>query len=156
MQLYKQFVRCHLEFAVPAWSPWQTGDIDVLERIQKTAINLITNLQGRTYKDKLSELGLRSLRDRRIRLDLIQTFKIVHGFDRVDHSTWFKMVGDNVIRPTRNTAYPKNIIGDRSNTEIRRNFFSNRVVPTWNALPTELKDSRSVGMFKSGLDKIIF
>ena len=20
--LYKQFVRCHLEFAIPAWSPW--------------------------------------------------------------------------------------------------------------------------------------
>ena len=22
LQLYKQFVRCHLEFAIPAWSPW--------------------------------------------------------------------------------------------------------------------------------------
>ena len=27
VQLYKQFVRCHLEFAAPAWSPWQAGDI---------------------------------------------------------------------------------------------------------------------------------
>ena len=27
VRLYTQFVRCHLEFAVPAWSPWTGRDI---------------------------------------------------------------------------------------------------------------------------------
>lgn len=39
LQLYKQFVRCHLEFAIPAWSPWATGEIEILERVQKRAVN---------------------------------------------------------------------------------------------------------------------
>ena len=30
IQLYKQYVRPHLEFAVPAWSPWSVGDKEVL------------------------------------------------------------------------------------------------------------------------------
>ena len=34
LQLYKQFVRCHLEFAIPAWSPWLAGYNDALERVQ--------------------------------------------------------------------------------------------------------------------------
>ena len=38
LQLYKQFVRCHLEFAVQAWSPWLIGDIELLERVQRREI----------------------------------------------------------------------------------------------------------------------
>ena len=49
LQLYLQFVRCHLEFAVSAWSPWTNNDMDILERIQKRAINLIVGLRGKTY-----------------------------------------------------------------------------------------------------------
>ena len=55
LQLYKQFVRCHLEFAIPAWSPWSAGDIEVLERVQKRAVSMIKGLQSRAYEDKLTE-----------------------------------------------------------------------------------------------------
>ena len=34
-RIYQQYVRPHLEFAVPAWSPWQRGDIDLIENVQK-------------------------------------------------------------------------------------------------------------------------
>jgi len=156
IQLYKQFVRCHLEFAVPAWSPWLIGDIDVLERVQKRAVNLVVGLVGRTYEEKLTELGLNTLKDRRIQIDLIQTFKILKGIDRVDPDTWFNIVGDNVTRLTRNTAYEGNLLTNRSNTDQRKNFFTNRVIPIWNALPTELKNSRNVKIFKTGIEKVAF
>ena len=45
-------------------------------------------------------------------------------------------------------------VWSRNNTDIRRNFFSNRVVSTWNFLPTELKKSRTLNIFKTGLEKI--
>jgi hypothetical protein len=38
LNLYKQYVRPHLEFAAPAWSPWNRGDIVCLEKIQERAV----------------------------------------------------------------------------------------------------------------------
>jgi ribonuclease P/MRP protein subunit RPP40 len=34
VRLYKQYVRPHLEFASPAWSPWNLGDQEELEKVQ--------------------------------------------------------------------------------------------------------------------------
>ena len=83
-------------------------------------------LVGRTYEEKLTELGLNTLKDRRIQIDLVQTFKILKGIDRVDPDTWFNIVGENVTRLTRNTAYEGNLLAYRSNTDQRKNFFTNR------------------------------
>ena len=57
LKLYTQIVRCHLKFAVHIWSPWSIADIDILEKVQKQAVNLITGLVGKSYKEKLVELG---------------------------------------------------------------------------------------------------
>ena len=70
------------DIAVPAWSPWLQGDIETLEKAQ--SINLVVGLRGRTYEEKLAELGMRTLEDRRKRLDLVQTFKINKGIDKVE------------------------------------------------------------------------
>ena len=155
LQLYKQFVRCHLEFAIPAWSPWLVGDIEVLERVQKRAVNMIVGLRSKTYEDKLSELGLTTLEIRRKRYDLVQTFKILNGFDKVNPSIWFPTVDNQHTRLTRNTSYNKNLIATRFKTDIRRNFFSVRVVSLWNSLPIEVKESRNVTIFKTKLEELV-
>ena len=46
MQLYKQYVRPHLEFAAPAWSPWTQGDKETLEKVQRRAVRMVSGLQG--------------------------------------------------------------------------------------------------------------
>ena len=92
----------------------------------------------------MAELGLRTLADRRNRIDMVQTFKILNGHDNVDYEKWFRIVGHNVARITRNSTYHKNIISTRSNKEIRRNFFTNRVAATWNTLPETDKESQTV------------
>ena len=154
LRLYTQFVRCHLEFAVLAWSPWTGHDIEILEKVQRRAVNLITGLNGRAYDEKLDELGLLSLKDRRTKLDLIQTYKILKGIDRVDHDTWFSKVGADATRLTRHTAYHDNLISKRSRSDVRQNFFSNRVVPKWNKLPVEVKETRTLNIFRTLLDSI--
>ncbi len=50
VKLYVQYVRPHLEFAVPAWSPWNTGDQEELERVQKKAVRMVSGLKGTTYE----------------------------------------------------------------------------------------------------------
>ena len=157
IQLYKQYVRPHLEFATPVWSPWTQGDIDLLESVQEKAVKQVVGLKSRGYLERLKELGLTTLQDRRWRFDLIQTYKIIHGLDKVDCGTWFSLFGDITnLHMTRLRQDPLNIIpGNICHTDIRTNFFSKRVISPWNNLPTEVKHSRNINIFKHKLDRII-
>ena len=76
MKLYKSHVRSHLEFSVPAWSPWTEADKLVLENVQKRAVRMVSGLSG-SYEENLKDLNLQSLEDRRLRYDMIQTYKII-------------------------------------------------------------------------------
>ena len=49
MSLYRTYVRPHLEYAVQAWSPWTIGDKEVLEKVQRRAVALVTNVRGQSY-----------------------------------------------------------------------------------------------------------
>lgn len=155
VKLYKQYVRPHLEFAIPAWSPWTLGDREMLEKIQRRAVRMVSGLQGRTYEDRLKELGMLSLEGRRTLYDLVQTFKIIRGFDDVDHAIWFDLVGNNPTRHTRQTNDPLNILRPNPRNEIRRSFFSVRVVDAWNALPSEVKHAKSITMFKNSVRDLL-
>jgi len=151
LNLYKRYVRVHLEFASPAWNPWQNGDIEVLEKVQKKAVSLISGLKGETYEAKLKELNLMSLENRRLRADLIQTFKILNGLDSVDPDTWFTRVEQG--RPnTRNTNGENSLQIDFKRTEITKNFFSTRAAKSWNSLPNNVKNAVNLNIFKKRLD----
>ena len=155
LSLYIQYVRPHLEFAVPAWSPWSTADVQTLEKVQQRAIKMISGLQGKTYEQRLSELGIVSLEARRLQFDLIQTFKIVRGFDAVNSEIWFQQVGENPARITRHLSDPLNIVKVTSRSEIRRNFFSQRVADHWNRLPPETKRAKNVAVFKKTIHSLL-
>ena len=78
------------------------------------------------YEEKLKELALPSLQDRRLETDMVQTFKIVNGIDSEESEQWFERA--NTRRTTRNTAGEFNLLPKRCNHEYRRNFFSQRVI----------------------------
>lgn len=82
------------------------GDKETLEKIQRRAVRMVSGLQGRTYEDRLIELDMLSLEGRRKLYDMVQTFKIIRGFDDVRYSTWFTLVWDNPRRVTRQTSDP--------------------------------------------------
>ena len=52
---------------------------------------MISGLKGRTYEERLEELQMDTLETRRKKRDLIQVFKVLKGFDRVDPSQWFEI-----------------------------------------------------------------
>ena len=56
--IYKTYIRPHPEYCIQAWSPYLVKDIEVLERVQKAAINLVPQLQKYSYADRLKILGL--------------------------------------------------------------------------------------------------
>jgi hypothetical protein len=149
VRLYVQYVRPHLEFAVPAWSPWQEGDKEVLERVQKRAVKMISGLEGQTYEERLKEVGLLTLEERRHQADMVQAYKIVTGKDMVKSETWFQSV-TVTGRATRSADDPLNLRPQASRLETRRHFFSQRVVESWNSIPSSLKQAETVRAFKNG------
>jgi hypothetical protein len=149
VRLYIQYVRPHLEFAVPAWSPWLESDKEVLEKVQMRAVKMVSGLQATTYEARLKELGLTTLEERRHQADMVQTYKIVTGKDMVKSETWFTSVTESG-RPTRSAADPLNLRPQTSRLEIRRQFFSQRVIENWNKIPASLKQAKNVKCFKNG------
>ena len=94
MKLYQQYIRPHLEFAVTAWSPWTVADKECLERVQMRAIKMVSGLISSDYHERLAELGMETLEERRHRMDMAQVYKIVTGEDKVDRDTWFTYNGE--------------------------------------------------------------
>ena len=104
----------------------------------------MSGLIGHTYEERLVELRLPSLRDRRREIHMAQTYRIVNG---PDSDQWFERADNR--RPTRAAAGRDNIVKKkRSHHEFRNNFFSSRVADEWNALPDDIKSARTVNGFK--------
>ena len=158
--LYKTFVRPKMEFAVQAWSPWQEGDKKTLEKVQERFIRLLSDVRGGTYEEKVKKAGLTTLVERRERGDAIEAFKTLNGFNRVNKDDWF-FIEEDETRPTRrnttiedgNATRRKNVLKEESaRLEIRRNFYNVRAAKTWNQIPDNVREQKSVNSFKTAYD----
>ena len=100
----------------------------MLEKVQRRATKLLPQIKNFSYVDRLKYLNLTSLKYRRIRGDLIQTFKFLKGYDVLSKNI-FSMSDNTNLRNNYlklKTIYTKN--------PIRLNFLSNRITNTWNKL----------------------
>ena len=80
LPLYKSLVRPHLEYAVLFWSPNLTRDIDKIEKIQRRATKMIPEIRNQSYHQRIQDLDLISLVQRRLRRQLIEVFKYLNLF----------------------------------------------------------------------------
>ena len=159
--LYKTFVRPKLEYAGAVWCPWMQKDKEVLEKVQQRFVRMLSDVKGASYEEKLKAIGLTTLNERRVRGDMIETFKVMRGFDRVERDDWFTIQEETEHRPTRlNSIIVEGkqerkmevIVGARCQLDVRRNFFTMRVEKEWNKLPEVVKAQRSVNGFKNHYD----
>jgi len=73
--LYKNMVRSHLDYCSSVWSPYMKKDIEALEKVQKRATKILPQLKHMYYSDRLKACKLPLLHYRRIRGDMIETYK---------------------------------------------------------------------------------
>ena len=103
---------------------------------------MVPSLRNKPYEERLKELNLFSLFKRKLRGNLIEIFKIFHGFD-ININDY---VTTDLTSTTSNNDFK--IIGKcfRSN-EVKHLFF-NRIVNIWNYLPTQIVNSITIELFK--------
>jgi hypothetical protein len=148
VNLYKTLVRPIVEYCTTVTNPVLKRDDINIEKVQRRATKLVEGLQDMSYDDRLKELKLQSLSDRRVRADMLQTFRIIRNIDNLDEDTFFTKAHDT---RTRGNGYK--LFKKHCNTNIRKNAFSQRTIERWNDLPSEVVSATTINRFKSGLRK---
>ena len=104
---------------------------------------MIPSISALTYEERLKRTGLISLENRRLRADLLEVFKILKGFVKVDPA---------FMSFRRSRGHTLKLEKPRARLELRRHFFSNRVIEAWNSLPLvpgHMVEATSTNMFKA-------
>lgn len=150
LKIHKTYIRPILEYAFQIWSPYFAKDIDTLEKVQRSFTKIPRSLKRRTYEDRLDLLQLTTLKERRERGDLIETYKILNGHYDIKG---FDKLFQQHPNPRSRAALCRQLNVRRSKNKPHEHFLSNRVVKVWNALPEDVVMAPNTNTFKNRLDK---
>ncbi|KAK4810180.1 hypothetical protein QYF61_010953 [Mycteria americana] len=192
--MIRALVRPHLEYCVQFWSPLCKKDVDRLERVQGRTTKMIKGLGSLPYEERLRELALFGLEERRLRGDLITMFCIeVVQAEGVCRQRQRRLCAEKPLAALSNptivpvqrkaTVSPcggsgktplkvgvglfSQVTSDRTRgnglklhqgrfrLDMRKFFFTERVIKHWNRLPREVVESPSLEVFKGHLDEVL-
>jgi len=150
LPFYSALVRPHLDSCIQLWSPQNRKDMELLERAQRRATKMISRLEHLSYEDRLRELGLFSLKKRKLREGLLAAFQYLkEACKRAGEGLFTKACSDR----TRGNGFK--LKEGRFSLDIRNKFFTVRVVRHWHKLPREAVAAPFLEVFKARLGGVL-
>ena len=146
--LFKSLVRPVVEYANIVWSPFLRKDIRSIENVQRHYTKRIKGMRDLPYHERLFRLKLPSLQYRRLRGDLIETYKLLNNFYDPVTSNLLELMPDSSSTRNHNFKLKKKSF----NTNQFKYFYSNRIVNVWNKLPSNVVNAASLNYFKNAID----
>ena len=151
-KLFKALVRPHLEYANSIWYPTKIKDITAIENVQRRATKYLPAMKNLSYEERLQKLDLPTLQFRRLRGDVIETYKLMTGcYDETVSNIMPKRQENTTSLPTR--GHTLKIFRQRAEKPLRQKFLSIRIVNEWNSLPAKIVEAPNLNIFKRRLDQ---
>ena len=148
---YNSLVRPQVEYASVVWSPYTKDNINKIEKVQRRAARWVTNDYSSysSVTDMLSNLGWRSLENRRTDTRLAMFYKIVYGLVAIPLPSYFE-------HPEVYTRHMHSLSYRQIHTSVcyyNYSFFPISIV-LWNKLPADLVLVSDLDSFKTGVSEI--
>lgn len=147
---YITYVRPILEYASTVWNPTAVGLLCKLESVQRYFTRRILGFTGLNYKERNIMLNMESLELRRLKADLVMTYKIIFGLVDVNCQSFFTLRNNSITR-----GHDYKLAVENFKLNCRKNFFSIRVANVWNSLPENVNFDH-LKSFKRCLELIDF
>ena len=141
IHLYKALVRPHVEYASSVWLPFKLCDIKLIG-VQRRATRLSRDLRNEPYKTRLTTLGLPILQCRRDRADMSQVVILLNGYEDIYFSRFFTLSSTGLC------GHNLKLLKERSRLLLGKQTFTQRVVDSWNNLPSNVVNTPSINALK--------
>jgi len=102
-------------------------------------------MKGMTYEQCLQLLNITTLEKRRQRGDIIEIYKILTGKKDMDPTRLFQFA-------SRGLNFRGHHLKKQCRLNVRKYYFSQRIISLWNSLPNHVVTAPSVNSFKKRLD----
>ena len=143
--MYKMFIRPHLEYCITVWNPVYSGDSNALEKVQNRFTKLLRFGSTMTPSERNACLRITDHKSRRKRGDMIAVYKYF------DSGSLFRHDNNDT---TRSNGKKLRVIA--CNNNIRQHSFAIRSVNAWNCLPEHVVSAPTLNSFKARLDAHMF
>jgi hypothetical protein len=150
VRAFTVYVRPIVEYASCVWSPYHVCDVTRVESVQRSFTKRLPGYCDTDYKSRLLLLGLDSLELRRLRQDLIFTYKILFGLTSDVASDFF--IVSNSEHDTRGHSYK--LYPRFNRIDLRKYFFTERIIGPWNSLPATEENFECLSKFKLFINSV--